>query len=244
MRGNNRETYNRGKVQHARLARTGVHHRHVDNPYLHIPRLEYSRRMDWDGLFDDLEDQLASGWEAERAALNAESERLRIARLPLRSRLATLARSQEPVTVALADDTSLTGHIADVGADWTALATAEGRTLVLLPEHAVVAWGMPHGALLATTSAEENLPAVRSRMTFGFVLRNLARRRARVIVRTRDSKLLAGTIDRAGADHLDLALHDPSEPRRAQSVRGFRLIPFSGVLSIAAAASAFPGSSV
>lgn len=197
--------------------------------------------MDWDGLFDDLEDQLASGWEAERAALDAESERLRIARLPLRSRLATLARSKEPVTVMLADDTSLTGHITDVGADWTALATTEGRTLILLPEQAVVAWTLTHGALLASTSAEENLPAVRARMTFGFVLRNLARRRARVVVRTRDSRVLAGTIDRAGADHLDLALHDPSEPRRAQAVRGFRMIPFWGVLSVAAASSAFPG---
>lgn len=46
--------------------------------------------MHWDRLFDDLESQLASEWEAERAALDAESERLRISRLDLHSRLRQL----------------------------------------------------------------------------------------------------------------------------------------------------------
>jgi hypothetical protein len=54
--------------------------------------------------------------------------------------------------------------------------------------------------------------------------------------------VLAGTIDRAGADHLDLALHDAGSPRRARAVTGFRVVPFASVLSIGTDAPA-PGSS-
>ena len=52
-----------------------------------IPRSDaevlYDRRMRWDRFFDDLEGQLASEWEAERAVLDSESERLRVARMTL-----------------------------------------------------------------------------------------------------------------------------------------------------------------
>ena len=43
--------------------------------------------MRWDRFFDDLEGQLASEWEAERAALDTEAERLRLSRVALRERL-------------------------------------------------------------------------------------------------------------------------------------------------------------
>ena len=43
------------------------------------------------------------------------------------------------------------------------------------------------------------------------------------------TRAVAGTIDRAGADHLDLALHDIDEPRRSATVRGYRLIPFTAL---------------
>jgi hypothetical protein len=44
----------------------------------------------WDRFFDDLEDQLASEWEAERAALDTEAERLRLSRVALTERLTLL----------------------------------------------------------------------------------------------------------------------------------------------------------
>ncbi len=47
--------------------------------------------MRWERFFDDLEDQLASEWEAERAALDSEAERLRLAHVALRERIAALA---------------------------------------------------------------------------------------------------------------------------------------------------------
>ena len=71
-------------------------------------------------------------------------------------------------------------------------------------------------------------------MTLGFVLRDLARRRIPVHVTGCAGDDLHGTIDRAAADHLDLALHDPGEPRLAGAVRGFRMIPFSSLVAVRA----------
>ena len=93
-------------------------------------------------------------------------------------------------------------------------------------------------ALTVGTTAEAVLSSVREaapgsvlaqRMTFGFVLRDVVRRRIPTTVHLTDGRALAGTIDRAGADHLDLALHEPGVPRRADNVTGFRLVPFAAV---------------
>jgi hypothetical protein len=44
--------------------------------------------------------------------------------------------------------------------------------------------------------------------------------------------MLTGTIDRVGADYLDLAEHAPDEPRRAGSVRAKRTVPFAAILFV------------
>ncbi len=192
----------------------------------------YARRMAWEHLFEDLEDQLASGWEAQRAALDAESERLRIARLELRTRLGALARSATTVTATLVDATTIRGRLCGAGADWAALVPAGTSAMTVLPLTAVTLWGLDHGAVLDSSTDGEPLTPLQERMTLGFVLRDLVRRRAGVTVRIRGGLVLAGTIDRAGADHLDLALHDAGMPRRTQAVQGFRLIPLEALLSV------------
>jgi len=190
--------------------------------------------VQWDRLFEDLEDQLASGWEAERAALNAESERLRIARLELRDRLAAMASSGASVALTLRDSTTLNGRIRGVGGDWVALEQSTVPVLVIVPTAAVLAWGVDHPTLLSSGMPSEGLSTLRERMTLGFILRDLARRRVGVTLRVSASQILTGTIDRAGADHLDLALHDLDQPRRSSAVRGFRVVPFAAVISVVA----------
>lgn len=197
--------------------------------------------VEWERLFEDLEDQLASGWEAERAALNAESERLRISRLDLRTRAHTLSSDGATVSLSLSDASTVGGRIQAVGADWVAIEPASGHALIISPMSSITMWGMDHPSLLASTAPSVGLSAVRERMTLGFVLRDLARRRVRVTVRVRGGQELAGTIDRAGADHLDLALHDLSEPRRAQAVHGFRIVPFEALLTVTAERIALGG---
>lgn len=190
--------------------------------------------MEWEHLFDDLEGQLAAEWEAERAALDAESERLRISRLGIRDRLRVLAAADARVTVGIAPGDRLVAHLRGLGADWVALAPVDDPRLLLVPLEAVEHIGVDHGTLLASLDAEQPEPALRERMTLGFVLRDLARRRVPVRLSMRHGAPLHGTIDRAGADHLDIALHDAGEPRRAQSVRAHVMVPFSALVRVRA----------
>lgn len=195
--------------------------------------------MRWDRLFEDLEGQLASEWEAERAALDAESERLRISRLDLRNRLRMLCSAEAPAVLALAGGRRLPVRLVALGADWVAASdvvadeTRAAKSIRIFPLHAVRSIAVDHGMLL--TSLEERgdqTAALRERMTLGFVLRDLARRRAPVRVSTADGEELHGTIDRAGADHLDLAQHEPGRARLASAVSGFLIVPFDAIVAV------------
>ncbi|MFE6995249.1 hypothetical protein ACFVAE_04775 [Microbacterium sp. NPDC057659] len=185
--------------------------------------------MEWDHLFDDLEGQLASEWEAERAALDAESERLRISKLDLRDRLRALCAQASVIVLDLGDGERLRATARTMGADWVAVTAQDDTRPTLVPLSAITAVGTDHGSLLASLDASAPLTPLRARMTLGFMLRDLAQRRIPVALALRDGGLQHGTIDRAGADHLDMALHDAGEPRRSASVQGFRIVPFSSL---------------
>ncbi len=182
--------------------------------------------MRWDRLFEDLEDQLASEWEAERAALDTEAERLRLSKLSLRERLRSLVGNEPSVSVDLVDGTVVTGTVSAVGADWFAVATDTRRGgALLMPFAGTAAVGVPQADLLCSARPVDAPARLADRMTLGFVLRDLSRRRIPVTLGLVGGRLLSGTIDRAGADHVDLALHDRDAPRRAATVGGHRLVP-------------------
>lgn len=183
--------------------------------------------MEWEHLFEDLEGQLGAEWEAERAALDAESERLRIAKLSLHDRLRALGSAR--LSLEFVDEERWEAELRAVGADWIGVEARQDQRLRIVPLQAIAGIGADHGTLLDSLGSNAAAPGLRERMTFGFMLRDLARRRTPVTVARRGTDPQHGTIDRAGADHLDLALHDPGEPRRARSVRGFRVIPFVAV---------------
>lgn len=196
--------------------------------------VSYCRGVRWDRFFEDLEDQLDSEWEAERAALDSEAERLRVSRLLLRERLVALARSGEtPAAIELSDTTVVTGRVQAVGADWLALDSDLRRgAAVILPLPAIVSLAVEPGPVVASARDAAGGSALRQRMTLGYVLRDLARKRVPVSLRVTGGKLLTGTIDRAGADHLDLALHDAGAPRRRDAVTGYRIVSFAAILSV------------
>lgn len=188
----------------------------------------YAHGVRWDGFFDDLEDQLASEWEAERAALDTEAERLRLSRVAFGDRLRGLSAA-DPCAFEFVDGTVVTGEVCAVGGDWVGISLETTRGVVLAPFGGLLAVGVSQPDLLR--SARPDVPPARGlseRMTIGFVLRDLARRRLPVVLHT-VGRTFTGTIDRAGADHLDLALHDPGAPRRAAEVRGYRLVPFASI---------------
>jgi hypothetical protein len=192
--------------------------------------------MHWDRLFDDLEGQLASEWESERAALAAESERLRISRLELRRRLRMLCGGESRATLHLPRGHHEPVRMHALGADWVGATStpAEGtraaRAMIIVPLAALRGLTLDHGLLLASLEdAQENERQLRERMTLGFILRDLARRRMPVRVQTVDGEDLHGTIDRAGSDHLDLAQHDAGAARLAGAVHEFRIVPFDAI---------------
>ena len=136
--------------------------------------------------------------------------------------------------MGLADGVQLFGAISRVGADWVAPRVEDGPTPVL--------WIVPLAAIdVLAVTADEVLSSVRGahpggalgqRMSLGFVLRDLVRRRVPLTVALLSGRSLSGTVDRAGADHLDIALHEIGAVRRADQVHGFRLIPFAAVAAI------------
>lgn len=184
--------------------------------------------MRWDRFFEDLEGQLSSEWEAERAALDSEAERLRLSRVELRARLVSL----RGVALAfdLVDGSAFDARITAVGADWFAAEPGSRETVQLLvPLAAVCTIGAEHGDVLRSARPDGSGSRLAERVTFGFALRDLARRRIALTLQLRSGRQLTGTIDRVGADHLDLALHDLGATRRATEVGGYRLVPLATV---------------
>lgn len=171
--------------------------------------------------------------------LSAESERLRISRLDLRSRLRQLCEAGAGVTVELADGRRLPVTLRALGADWVAAESAPGDDLLvgrstrIIPLQSIHAIRADHGSVLASLEdAAEPGNALRERMSLGFVLRDLARRRVPVHLSLTIGDDVHGTIDRAGSDHLDLAVHDAGSARLAAAVQGFRIIPLSALIAL------------
>ncbi len=194
----------------------------------------YGPGVRWERLFEDLEGQLAAEWESERAALDSEGERLRLSRVRLHDRLVAFAGAgvKEMVSLALADSSVLRGTIDAVGADFAALRleTPAGG-LALVRTAAVASLTTSEVALMraARPDAQGVNAGLAERLTLGFVLRDLARRRVPVRAHGLRGGAEFGTIDRVGLDHFDLAVHDAGAVRRTGEVHAFRLVPFDAI---------------
>jgi len=192
--------------------------------------------MRWDRLFDDLESQLEQELGAEEVDLAVEEERLRLGRLSLRDRLAAMAGPGEaargPLLVETVAGAALPVRVDAVGRDWIAgeLAVEGARRSAVVPLAAVAAVRPGPERLAAGLLPAPAVPvaSLSSRLGLVFVLRDLCRRRVVVTVETvRGAR--HGTIDRVARDHLDLAEHDPGEPRRSDAVHGVRLLPLAAI---------------
>jgi hypothetical protein len=197
--------------------------------------------MRWDNLFDDLESQLEQELTAEEVDLQAEEERLRLARLGIRDRLRSLsvpsASNDRVLHLVLANRSRVDVAAMTFGRDWLAgqLLEESGRK-----PQCIVALDAVDGVILGrdqvfgsldSSGGEESPSALSARLGFPFVLRDLCRRRHPVEIRLRDGRM-HGTIDRVGRDHLDLAVHEPGTPRRESAVIEYRIIRLSQIVLI------------
>ena len=169
--------------------------------------------MRWEQLFDDL---AARADHLERLAHDAEVADRRVreeATVLLADRLRAGA---QPVSLLLRDGTWVRGAVATTGPGWVLLHEEGSARQVLVPAGAVLA---VRGLV---RHAAAPLGPVAARRTFVLAVRALAGADVPVLLRT-GAWDLRGSIERVGADHLDVAV-DAQE-----SV----VVPFSGVLSIA-----------
>lgn len=178
--------------------------------------------MRWKALFDDLEAQAEA---LARGELDAEvRDRLRRESALVRLVDRLVPSVGRAVQVHVQGPGVVHGVLVDAGVDWLLL-EEDGAREVLVPLLAVMS--------VAGAGARAQAPGgegeVGRRLDLKWALRGLARDRAGLAVVLRDGTTLGGTMDRVGADHVELAQHGTGEARRASAVRAMRLLPLEAL---------------
>jgi hypothetical protein len=179
--------------------------------------------MRWERLFDDLEARLEAQGRADAEAEAVDLVRAERARLGVLDRL----RAQMGATLvwSLAGGRSpVSARLLDIGADWVLVGADRGQ--MLIPIAAVQTIGG-----LSRSALPDPSEVVR-RLGIGLVLRGLSRDRALVSVRLADDRTVSGTIDRVGADHIDVAVHPQDVPRRAPAVLEVRCVLLTAIVAV------------
>lgn len=174
--------------------------------------------MRWQDLFADLEAQLVAEQRREVQAEVADRTRRERAEVTVLDRAArSVGRTVTVVTAAGV----VRGLLEDLGKDWL-LVQEHGRHAALLPMSGVT-------AIVGLAPRSDDDRGLGRRFGVGVALRAIARDRASVAIHDIAGGLATGTIDRVGADHLDLAEHPADAVRRTTALTGHRVIPFAAI---------------
>jgi hypothetical protein len=184
----------------------------------------------WDDLFADLEAQAQALEVAERAAEVGERARIEFGATGMLQRLR--AAIGAGLRIELLGGVAVSGTVQRVGVDWLLCDEGAGRE-ALVPLHAVrMVQGL--GRMSATPGSEG---AVAARLTIRSALRAIARDRSAVRLHTVDGAVLDATVDRVGADFVEVARHAAGEARRRAEVRDVVLVPLDAVAAVRRASS-------
>jgi hypothetical protein len=182
----------------------------------------------WEQLFADLEAQLDAAAVAELAAEVDDRTRHALGEITVGQRLR--AATGERVKLGLPGPVpACEGTVTRTGADWVLLTTPAGQLPVLQTLVPAVAIEWISGLGRAADVSDPG--PVAARLGLRSALRALARDRVAVTVTTRGG-VITGTVDRVGADHLDVAVHPLDVPRRREAVRGVRTVLFTALASV------------
>jgi len=176
----------------------------------------------WQQLFADLQAQFEEEESAGERAESGSRARAEIGGLALVDRLRGSLGA--PVSVTVRGAGQVGGVLAAVGADWLLLADEVGRDVLVATVAVRSATGLGR-----RTGVAEDQGLVRSRLDLRWALRGLARDRVAVQMVLDDGSVLVGTVDRVGADYVELAEHPADVLRRAEAVQGVRAVVISAV---------------
>ncbi len=176
--------------------------------------------MRWRELFEDLEGRAESLERADLQAEVADRTRAEVGQVSLISRLH--AAHGRDVALSTAGGGLVRGTVEAIGADWLLLVGAE-ESLVMLPALIGVS------QLGREAVSPEGVSEVDRRLGIASALRLIVRDRSAVRILLTDGTELAGTPERVGADHLDLAAHDIDQVARPQAIRGRQALLFSAI---------------
>jgi hypothetical protein len=178
--------------------------------------------MRWQQLFADLQAQFEQQETAEERADWGSRARAEVGAVAVADRLGGAVGS--PVTLRCGGVGQVAGRLVEVGVDWLLLEDDHGRpSLVALSAVRAV------GGLGRRTAAAGEAGPVRGRLDLRRALRALARDRTAVQMVLDDGYVLSGTVDRVGADYVELAEHPSDSPRRAEAVLGVRAVVIAAI---------------
>jgi hypothetical protein len=178
--------------------------------------------MRWDDLFGDLEAQLDAAAAAAVDAEVADRSRRESALLTMAERLGGSLGGRVGLHVVGAG--RIDGRLVEVSAEWLLLAGDAGaQVLVTMSAVQSVTDLTPTSEPTSATAAGQ-----RVRLGLGVALRAIARDRSPVVVHLTGGGTVEGTLERVGADFVELTEHPAAEvrPRRAGAVR---TVPFAAV---------------
>jgi hypothetical protein len=188
-------------------------------------QLREDRLMRWAAFFDDLEAQAEQLAQEERAAELADRVRAEVGMLRLLDR--ARAAASLPIRLQLRGVGPLAGVLRRAAPEWWLLDQEAGREVMVVVAAVLTARGF--GRHSAAPGSEG---VVESRLGLRHALRGIARDRSAVHVDLVDGTRVAGTVDRVGADFIELARHAPDEPRRLRDVLDTELLPIAALAAV------------
>ena len=173
--------------------------------------------MRWQQLFADLQAQFEAEETAAEQAESASRARAEVGSLVIVDRLRGAVGL--PLVLACGAAGAVSGVLVEVGPDWL-LVEDDGARQCLVALAAV----RSVAGLGRRTAVPGPAVAVRGQWDLRRALRGLARDRSGVQIVLDDGGVLSGTLDRVGADYVELAEHAVDAPRRAEAVQGVRAV--------------------